>query len=445
MDGTVSICSALYNVNVFYNARHSIIEQDDKRATPESTYAVEEQKALEIMRKSIWWEMPYVHGYCYFAAVGELLGISAKAVRQRIAAKLEEQGFINFHRSIEISARMKSQRPGGSERDKDEQYLIHRARMHQGIDCEQTTNNLWHWNHCSDSAALAALLHGDGCKLFHLMPANPILQATTENGRGEGKGGDDSAVEFWEGEYEASALLYYVEPEPRDGRGPRVRERSVPLKQLPKMVNEGDLLIRHDGTNHWLPIRKDTQVPTHLTPEGDGGRAMEVERTQNSTTAKAPEPDQEIAPNQTSHEARKRRFQALLPSTESPSRHRQLSRPPGYLSRPRASDFFYAMPSSTAAGDSRNGTTTMTSQTSPQTGNVPPRSDWERTALGPQGEGGRTMEVERTQGPAEAAAPEPEQGLTAARSSRQGNQGRKRNRNRSGGRKEAAAKRTKTG
>ena len=52
----------------------------------------------------------------------------------KIAAKLEEQGFINFHRSIEISARMKSQRPGGSERDKDEQYLIHRARMHQGID-----------------------------------------------------------------------------------------------------------------------------------------------------------------------------------------------------------------------------------------------------------------------------------------------------------------------
>ena len=90
MDGTVSICSALYNVNVFYNARHSIIEQDDKRATPESTYVVEEQKALEIMRKSIWWEMPYVHGHCYFAAVGELLGISAKAVRQRIAAKLEE-------------------------------------------------------------------------------------------------------------------------------------------------------------------------------------------------------------------------------------------------------------------------------------------------------------------------------------------------------------------
>ena len=55
------------------------------------------------------------------------------------------------------------------------------------------------------------------------------------------------------------------------------------------------------------------------------------------------------------------------------------------------------------------------------------------------------MEVERTQGPAEAAAPEPEQGLTAARSSRQGNQGRKRNRDRSRGRKEAAAKRAKTG
>ena len=56
---------------------------------------------------------------------------------------------------------------------------------------------------------------------------------------------------------------------------------------------------------------------------------MEVERTQNSTTAKAPEPDQEIAPTQASQEARKRRFHALLPSTESPSRHRQLSRPSG--------------------------------------------------------------------------------------------------------------------
>ena len=102
------------------------------------------------------------------------------------------------------------------------------------------------------------------------------------------------------GGMQGALLLYYVEPEPRDGRGPRVRERSVPLKQLPKMVNEGDLLIRHDGTNHWLPIRKDTQVPTPLTPEGDRGRAMEVERTQNSTTAKAPEPDQGIAPAQIS-------------------------------------------------------------------------------------------------------------------------------------------------
>ena len=183
--------------------------------------------------------------------------------------------------------------------------------MHRGIDCEQTTNNLWHWNHCSDSAALAALLHGDGCKLFHLMPGNPILQATAENGRGEGKGGDDSAVEFWEGKYVASALLYYVEPEPRDGRGPRVRERSVPLKQLPKMVNEGDLLIRHDGTNHWLPIRKDTRVPTPLTPEGDRGRAMEVERTQNSTTAKAPESEQG-----------KRQATAQTPRTEGHGRKR---------------------------------------------------------------------------------------------------------------------------
>ena len=66
------------------------------------------------------WEMPYVCGHCYFTAVGGLLRISAKTVRQKIAAKLEEQGFINFHRSIEISARMKSQRPGGSERDKNE-------------------------------------------------------------------------------------------------------------------------------------------------------------------------------------------------------------------------------------------------------------------------------------------------------------------------------------
>ena len=227
--------------------------------------------------------------------------------------------------------------------------------MHRGIDCEQTTNNLWHWNHCSDSAALAALLHGDGCKLFHLMPGNPILQATAENGRGEGKGGDDSAVEFWEGKYVASALLYYVEPEPRDGRGPRVRERSVPLKQLPKMVNEGDLLIRHDGTNHWLPIRKDTQVPTHLTPEGDGGRAMEVERTRGSNTAEVPEPGQEIAPTQASQEARKRRFHALLPSTENPSRHRQLSRPSGYLSLLRASDFSMTRPAARRLASPRMG------------------------------------------------------------------------------------------
>ncbi len=55
------------------------------------------------------------------------------------------------------------------------------------------------------------------------------------------------------------------------------------------------------------------------------------------------------------------------------------------------------------------------------------------------------MEVERTQGPAEATAPEPAQGQAATRSSRQGNQGMKRNRNQSRGRKEAAAKRAKTG
>ena len=78
------------------------------------------------------WEMPYVCGHCYFTAVGGLLRISAKTVRQKIAAKLEEQDFISFHRSIVISTRMKLQRPEGSERDSDEEYLIHRARMHQG-------------------------------------------------------------------------------------------------------------------------------------------------------------------------------------------------------------------------------------------------------------------------------------------------------------------------
>ena len=92
--------------------------------------------------------------------------------------KLEEQDFIRFHRSIAISARMKRQRTGGSERDSDEEYLIHRARMHQGIDCKQAMGNLWHWNHCSDSAALAALLHDEERKLFHLMPRDPALQAT---------------------------------------------------------------------------------------------------------------------------------------------------------------------------------------------------------------------------------------------------------------------------
>ena len=276
------------------------------------------------------------------------------------------------------------------------------------------------------------------------MPGNPILQATAENGRGEGKGGDDSAVEFWEGKYVASALLYYVEPEPRDGRGPRVRERSVPLKQLPKMVNEGDLLIRHDGTNHWLPIRKDTQVPTHLTPEGDRGRAMEVERTRGSNTAEVPEPGQEIAPTQASQEARKRRFHALLPSTENPSRHRQLSRPPGYLSRPRASDFFYDTPGSTATGEPRNGTTTMTSQDSPQTGHVPPRTGWEQATLGPQGEGGRAMEAERTQNSTTAEAPEPEQGLAPAQiSQNKESQGRKRKRGRSGSDNKVMARRAK--
>ena len=171
---------------------------------------------------------------------------------------------------------------------------------------------------------------------------------------------------------------------------------------------------------------------------------MEVKRTKGSNTAEASEPNQEIAPIQASQEARKRKFRALLPSTENPSRHRQLSRPPGYLSRPRASDFFYDTPGSTATGEPRNGTTTMTSQTSPQTGHVPPRLGWERATIGPQREGGRTMEVERTQGPAEAAAPEPEQGLTAARSSRQGNQGQKRNRTRSHSCNMAKRRRAKT-
>ena len=124
---------------------------------------------------------------------------------------------------------------------------------------------------------------------------------------------------------------------------------------------------------------------------------MEVERTKGSNTAEASEPNQEIAPIQASQEARKRRFHALLPSTENPSRHRQLSRPPGYLSLPRASDFFYDTPGSTAAGEPRNGTTTVTSQASPQTEHVPPGPGWERATLGPQGEGGRAMEVERTQ------------------------------------------------
>ena len=80
---------------------------------------------------------------------------------------------------------------------------------------------------------------------------------------------------------------------------------------------------------------------------------MEVKRTKGSNTAEAPEPDQEIAPTQASQEARKRRFHALLPSTENPSRHRQLSRPPGYLSLPRTSDFFYDTPGSTAAFGTR--------------------------------------------------------------------------------------------
>ena len=101
--------------------------------------------------------------------------------------------------------------------------------MHQGIDCEQATGNLWHWNHCSDSAALAALLHDEGRKLFHLMPRDPTLQATAENGGGERNDSDDNEVESWKGAYVASALLYYVELKPRDGRGPQVREMSIPL------------------------------------------------------------------------------------------------------------------------------------------------------------------------------------------------------------------------
>ena len=163
---------------------------------------------------------------------------------------------------------------------------------------------------------------------------------------------------------------------------------------------------------------------------------MEVERTRGSNTAEVPEPGQEIAPTQASQEARKRRFHALLPSTENPSRHRQLSRLPGYLSLPRASDFFYDTPGSTATGEPRDGTTTMTSQDSPQTGHVPPRTGWERAISEPQGEGGRAMEMERAQSSNTAKAPEPAQGQAAAQSSRQGNQGKKRKRNRSRGRKE---------
>ena len=172
---------------------------------------------------------------------------------------------------------------------------------------------------------------------------------------------------------------------------------------------------------------------------------MEVKRTKGSNTAEASEPNQEIAPIQASQEARKRKFRALLPSTENPSRHRQLSRPSGYLSLLRASDFFYDTPGSTATGEPRNGTTTMTSQDSPQTGHVPPRTGWERAISEPQGEGGRAMEVERAQSSNTAKAPEPAQGQAAAQSSRQGNQGKKRNRNRSRGQKETAAKRAKTG
>ena len=106
---------------------------------------------------------------------------------------------------------------------------------------------------------------------------------------------------------------------------------------------------------------------------------------------------------------------------------------------------FYDTPGSTATGEPRNGTTTMTSQDSPQTGHVPPRTGWERAISEPQGEGGRAMEVERTQSSNTAEAPEPAQGQAAAQSSRQGSQGRKRNRNRSRGQKETAAKRAKTG
>ncbi len=63
------------------------------------------------------------------------------------------------------------------------------------LDCEQATGNLRLWNHCSDSAALATLLHGDGYKLLHLMPRDPTLQATTGNEGGEGNDSDDSEVE----------------------------------------------------------------------------------------------------------------------------------------------------------------------------------------------------------------------------------------------------------
>ena len=74
---------------------------------------------------------------------------------------------------------------------------------------------------------------------------------------------------------------------------------------------------------------------------------MEVERAQGPAEAAAPETAAgEMAtnaprPRPNDQEVQKRRFHALLPSTENPNRDRQLSRLPDYLNRPRASDFFY--------------------------------------------------------------------------------------------------------
>lgn len=97
-------------------------------------------------------------------------------------------------------------------------------------------------------------------------------------------------------------------------------------------------------------------------------------------------------PRLSGQEARKRKFSTLPPNTASLSRHRQLSRLPGHLNRPRASDFFYDMPDATTADKLRDGMTATTSRTSPQTGHVPPGQGRERINPNPQGKGhgGRT-------------------------------------------------------